>query len=95
MLKVLDLAKQVNQIENLEQSSGKLKGQSIVITGFRNKDLEVLIKSEGGKIASGVTGNTTIVITKDVNSTSSKIKKAKQKKIPIMSVEQFRQKYKF
>ena len=95
MLKVLDLAKQVNQIENLEQSSGKLKGQSIVITGFRDKDLEVLIKSEGGKIASGVTGNTTIVIAKDVNSTSSKIKKAKQKKIPIMSVEQFRQKYKF
>ena len=95
MLKVLDLDKQVNQIENLEQSSGKLKGQNIVITGFRDKDLEVLIKSEGGKIASGVTGNTTMVIAKDVNSTSSKIKKAKQKKIPIMSVEQFRQKYKF
>jgi len=73
-----------------KRSRGKLVGHNIVMTGFRDKALQDLIVSEGGNIITGVSGKTTIVIAKDLNSNSGKIKKAKQMGIKIMTPDTFK-----
>jgi len=70
-----------------------LTNKNIVLTGFRDKTLEVKIQDMGGKINNTVSSNTNIVVAKDVNSKSSKLTKAKANNIPILSLEQFLNKY--
>ena len=59
-----------------EKKSGKLNGMKIVMSGFRDKDVEELITSNGGEISSGVSKNTSILIIKDesVNGTGKALK---------------------
>jgi DNA ligase (NAD+) len=71
-----------------------LLGKTFVITGklekFNNrKELEEYIKDLGGRIASSVSKNTTALINNDINSGSSKNKKAKTLGIPIWTEEEF------
>ena len=77
-----------------EEESGEFKGMTFVITGsvthFKNrKELQTLIESKGGKAVGSVTGKTTYLINNDVNSASSKNKKARELGIPILSEEDF------
>ncbi len=70
---------------------GKLQNINFVITGkFENptrKELENLLQKEGGKIKNSVSKNTNFLIwDKKINST--KLKKAKELKIPIISKEE-------
>ena len=62
---------------------GKYTNEVITFSGVRDKELEKEIISQGGKISSTVTSNTTLLIVKDIQSKSSKIKKAKELKIKI------------
>ena len=57
---------------------GDLEGLTVVFTGVRDKDLESLIESRGGKIGSGVNKNTSFLIAKDPNGNSSKLVKARE-----------------
>ena len=67
----------------------------IVMTGFRDKDLEKLIKEYGGKVSTSVSKNTNILIYKDDGETgSSKFKKAEEVGTKIMSRTEFIKKYK-
>lgn len=71
-----------------------LYGNTYVITGslnrFENRDqLKDLIESLGGKVGSGVTSKTTVLINNDVASNSGKNKKAKELGIQIWSEQQF------
>lgn len=68
---------------------GKYTGFSVCFSGVRDKDLEHEITRLGGKIASGVSKTTTHLVVKDPNGTSSKISKAHQLNIPILTIEQF------
>ena len=77
-----------------EEETGEFSGMTFVITGsikhFRNrKELQALIESKGGKATGSVTGKTTYLINNDVNSASSKNKKARELGIPILSEEDF------
>lgn len=63
--------------------------ESVCFTGFRNKEWEERLSKEGHKVASGVSKNTTILVTKDKESSSSKVKKAKELSIPILTPEEF------
>ena len=63
--------------------------ESICFTGFRNKQWEERLVKEGHKIVSSVSKNTTILVTKDKESSSSKVKKAKDLNIPILTPEEF------
>ena len=74
---------------NSENSIPKI----IVFTGFRDKELQSKIEIKGSKVTSSVSKNTNLVVTKDVNSTSSKIKKAKELGIDIMTPEEFKDTY--
>ncbi len=75
-----------------KKKQGKLTGQAILFTGFRNKNLEAEIENMGGDIASSV-GKATILLTNDPNSGSTKMQAARIKGIPIMTEQQFVKKF--
>lgn len=72
----------------------KFKSQNIVMTGFRDKELEELITSNGGKISNSVSSKTTLLICNDKNEESSKMKKAKELGIKIITKSDFIEKIK-
>jgi DNA ligase (NAD+) len=59
-----------------------------VFTGFRNPELEKKLNKHGISVENGVTNKTTLVVAANMDSNSSKIKKAKEKGIPIISIEE-------
>jgi DNA ligase (NAD+) len=66
-----------------------LKGQTIVFTGFRDKELELQIVESGGKVTSAISGKTTLVIIKDVSQMKGKALKAQDNGIKILTLENF------
>jgi DNA ligase (NAD+) len=76
--------------EEYQDKSTKLDNATFVITGklqnFKNRqELVDLIEAVGGKVQSSVSTKTMYLINNDVNSTSSKNKKAKELNIPIIT----------
>ena len=76
--------------EEHQDKSVKLDAKNFVITGklqnFKNRqELVDVIEANGGKVASSVSSKTNYLINNDVNSTSSKNKKAKELNIPIIT----------
>ena len=65
------------------------ESQKFVFTGFRNKELEAYITARQGEISSAVSKKTTLVVCKDLNEDSSKIKKAKELGVPLAQVDDF------
>ncbi|MBR2511685.1 MAG: NAD-dependent DNA ligase LigA [Firmicutes bacterium] len=87
----------LNEIEfETEQTevSDQLAGKTFVITGslnhFDNRDaLKEYIESLGGKTSGSVSGKTSYLINNDINSGSSKNKKAKELGVEIITEETF------
>ena len=72
----------------------KLNGKVFVITGklktYKNRnELKSIIEQNGGKVTDSVSKNTSYLINNDIESTSSKNKKAKELNIPIITEEDF------
>ena len=67
-----------------------LDGFRVVFTGSRDKELMNYIISCGGKISNSVSKNTSVVVTKSLDTTSKKIEKAKQLNIKIMTLDNFK-----
>jgi NAD-dependent DNA ligase len=65
--------------------NGKFSDEKVCFTGFRNKDLEKIIESEGGTMVSGVSKNTTLVVAMDPDTVSSKTTKARDLGIKMIS----------
>ncbi len=87
----------VTQASN-EPSGSRCEGLTFVITGdvhhYKNRnELKAYIESQGGKVASAVSGSTSFLINNDVTSTSGKNQKAQQLGIPIISEDQFIEQY--
>lgn len=81
-------------VPEINQGDKTLDGLTFVVTGdvhvFKNrKELTQKIESLGGKITASVTGKTSYLINNDINSNSSKNKKAIQLSIPIITEEEF------
>lgn len=84
---ILDiLAAGVSIVEpvKIEQTSTSMAGQAVCMTGFRDDKMSEKILASGGKIASGVSKNTTILVQKDPNSTSGKSEAAQKLGIKIL-----------
>lgn len=84
--------------EPVNISGTDLTGKVFVITGsltqFRNRDeMKERIESLGGKVSGSVSAKTTALINNDIESTSSKNKKAKQLNVPILTENMFMEKY--
>ena len=83
---------------DIAPSGDKCAGLTFVITGdvhhYKNRnELKAYIESQGGKVASAVSGSTSYLINNDVTSTSGKNKKAKELGIPIISENEFIEEY--
>jgi NAD-dependent DNA ligase len=74
-------------------TTSELYKKMILMTGFRDKDLEERIKSKGGVVASSMRKDIFVVITKDKTQLSGKLLKAKELNLPIMTLEEFISKY--
>ena len=92
---LMDLLKELKiPEEETQEVELKLKDMNFVVTGsvghFANRnELKEVIESLGGKVTGSVTGKTSYLINNDVNSTSSKNKKARELGVPILSEEDF------
>ena len=65
----------------------RLVGKKVSFTGVRNKELEKLIEKYEGKVVSTVSKTLDVLITKDINSNSSSMKKAKELNILIIEYD--------
>ncbi len=89
------LLKEVRLPEEQEEAGEQtFAGMNFVITGsvehFANRnEVKALIESKGGKVTGSVTSKTNYLINNNVESTSSKNKKAKDLGIPIITEEDF------
>ena len=84
---------QVTQASN-EPTGNLCEGLTFVVTGdvhhYKNRnELKAYIESQEGKVASAVSGSTSYLINNDVTSTSGKNQKAQQLGIPILSEDEF------
>ena len=85
---------EIQKVEKKNTENGTCNGLTFVITGdvhqFKNRDeFKVYVESQGGKVAGSVSGKTNYLVNNDVESTSSKNKKAKDLGIPIISEDTF------
>ena len=71
------------------KKSASFADQVIVFTGFRNKAWEAVIENGGGEVGATITKKTTLLVAKAPNENTGKIKDAKAKGIPVMSIEEF------
>jgi NAD-dependent DNA ligase len=80
--KVADVASNVNK-------EHPLYGKTIVMTGFRNKELEEKLKNIGAKIGTSVNKNTFLVIAKDKDDETGKVLEAKKLGVNVVSFSSF------
>jgi NAD-dependent DNA ligase len=73
-------------------TGNKCDNQRVVLTGFRDTDLQAVIVQQGGEVIDSIK-KATVLLAKDPNGTSTKLATAKQLRIPIMTVDQFRRKF--
>ena len=76
------------------EAAGSCAGLTFVITGdvhrFKNRDaFKAYVETNGGKVAGSVSKKTDFLVNNDVESTSSKNKKAKDLGVPILSEDEF------
>lgn len=94
--RVFKLASNLNVelvIPEPEQAQGnEFEGQRITFTGVRDKDLARYIEQQGGKVQS-MKSDTTILVIKDESYTSSKVDKAENAGIPVMTLDEFKSEY--
>ena len=97
--KIKNLMKELKvEVPKVEEGSQNLAGLSFVVTGSlqhyaSRNELKDVIEQKGGKVTGSVTGKTTCLINNDIQSTSSKNKKAKELQVPILTEEEFMEKY--
>ncbi len=70
-------------------TSHPLYEKNILMTGFRDEDFKMNIRNAGGKIATGVSSNVDILVVKSMDSTTSKMKKAQELGVDIMTKDEF------
>lgn len=81
----------VNTIENVEVKSNIFEGMSFVVTGklenYTRQEIENLIQDNGGRVTSSVSKNTNYVLVGE--DAGSKLRKAEELNVTILSEEEF------
>ena len=70
-----------------------LFGKTIVMTGFRDTDIQEALKNVGAKLGSSVSKNTFVVLVKDLSEDTGKAADARRLGVPLMTPEVFKEKY--
>lgn len=84
----------IEKVEVKANTNGKCSGLVFVITGdvhhYKNRDeFKAYVEAENGKVTGSVTSKTSYLVNNDINSASSKNKKAKELRVPIISEDEF------
>ena len=84
--------------KEFEEATDKMKGLTFVVTGslnhFENRNaLKAQIELQGGKVAGSVSARTDFLINNDAQSGSSKNRKARELGIPILTEEEFLERF--
>lgn len=94
------LLSEVTLLETEKKTSkeGTCVGLTFVITGdvhsFKNRDeFKAYVEANGGKVAGSVSGKTDFLVNNDIESASSKNKKAKELSVPIITEDDFIEKF--
>ena len=85
---------ELEKLEPVSSDEGALNGVTFVITGdvhsFKNRDeFKAFVEKNGGHVAGSVSKKTNFLVNNDINSTSSKNKKARELNIPIITEDEF------
>ena len=96
--KLIQFKQEKSEINNSNNNSNinnshPLFNKTIVITGFRDKDLQEFLKKVGANLGTSVSKNTLMVVVKDLDDATSKIIDAKKLGIHIETFDDFKQKY--
>lgn len=94
LLQMLDIV----NVSAKQESGGTCAGLTFVITGdvhrFQNRDaFKAFVEAQGGKVAGSVSKKTDFLVNNDATSASSKNKKAKELNIPIITEDQFLERF--
>lgn len=76
-------------------AGNKFSGMVVVFTGIRNAEMERDIAANGGVVGSSISGKTTLLVAKDPEENSSKLKKARDMGIQILGIDAFAKQYGF
>lgn len=84
----------IEKVASGPDEDGKCRGLTFVITGdvhhYKNRDeFKAYVEASGGKVTGSVTSKTNYLVNNDVESTSSKNRKAKELGVPIISEDEF------
>ncbi len=98
MLKSLLQELKVEHTEVKETKAGLCLGLTFVITGdvhyYKNRDeFKAYVESQGGRVAGSVSKKTAYLVNNDVESASSKNRKAKELGVPVISEDTFVEKF--
>lgn len=85
---------EIEKVSMAVAAGGKCEGLTFVITGdvhyYKNRDaFKAYVESAGGKVTGSVTAKTNYLVNNDAESTSSKNRKAKELGIPILTEDEF------
>jgi NAD-dependent DNA ligase len=89
---VKKLAQDVTEKKPIDESH-PLFGKTIVMTGFRDAQIQEAIKNVGAKLGSSVSKNTFIVLVKDKDEDTGKAADARKLGVTLMTPEEFSKKY--
>lgn len=78
-----------------KNKSHPLYEKKIVMTGFRDKELSSILEEIGAELSSSVSKKTFVVVVKDIDDDTGKADKARKLNIPMMAVDDFKEKYQF
>lgn len=96
MEKLKGEGKEKEKEKHLVDESNPLFGKTIVVTGFRGpmyEEIQGFAKKVGAKFGSSVSKNTFLVVVKDLDEDTGKANEAKKLGIPIITSEEFKNKY--
>lgn len=84
----------IEKVDMQPDGEGRCKGLTFVITGdvryYKNRDeFKAYVEKSGGKVTGSVTSKTDFLVNNDLQSASSKNRKAKELGIPIISEDEF------
>lgn len=80
-------------LKPVESKKSSLAHLQVVFTGVRDKELEEEIEARGGKVSTSVSKKVSVVIAKNPDEETGKVKAAKELDIKVVSLEQFKKDY--
>lgn len=69
------------------------KGLTVMFTGVRKPDWETAIIAGGGKVSTGVSKNTSLLVAKNPSESTGKVLRARELGIPVISIAEFANRY--